>query len=273
MRSFFSGDLDAYRTFTDLADAIGGERPLCITLSVAGDHAMRIDMSTAATTAASAVDQARRQGDPIDLAFALAVLAQLEELDESTAAVHAREAVDLARMTGAQASLVFALYSLASVTKDTDPDQALIVCDECVRIDRTQRRAWSNACRAVAAGIHLQRGELAEGLLLYRSALHHFDFVGDRLQTSVLVSLMAEALAAVDPATAIQLAAIAESDAIAPNRTFGAPQNPNLAATLGELASSQLDPARSRAAAMSYDDALRFAFATIDRTDQQPEPR
>jgi predicted ATPase len=275
MRSFYSGDLHGYRTFTDLADAIPGERPLCITLNVAGDPSLRGDMSTAAAIVRIGVDHARERGDAVDLTFMLAVLATFETMSgEPAAAVHAREAVHLARTTGAQASLVFPLSVLASATRRTEPEQALMVCDECIRIDRTQRRQGSNACRATAAVIHLERGEVAEGLRIYRGALQHSDWVGDRLLVSVSLAVMAEALVPIDPPTAIQLAAIAESDVIAPFATFGAPHNPNLAATIRELESSELETARSTAAAMSYDDALRFAFATIDRlTDESPEPR
>jgi predicted ATPase/class 3 adenylate cyclase len=271
MWCFYSGDLDAYRTFTDLAQAIPGERPLCITINVAGQHAMRGDMSTAAVIARSAVDQARERGDAIELAFTLGVFAFFEStVNETMAAAYAREAVDLARTTGAQSALVYALSALAYATRRTRPDQALMVCHECVRIDRTQRRAWSNMCRAIAAGIHVQRGEIAEGLPLYRSALQHFDWVGDRLQISVLFAEMAEALAPIEPSTAIQLAAISESDTIAPYTTFGVAQFPNLAAAIGGVGSEQLETARSSAAVTSYDDALHFAFATIDRLTDEP---
>jgi hypothetical protein len=235
---------------------------------------MRGDISTAAAIARSAVDQARERGDAIALAFTLGVFAFFESpFDETIAAAYAREAVDLARTTGAQSTLVYALSALAAATRRTQPNQALMVCDECVRIDRTQRRAWSNMCRATAAGIHVRRGEIAEGLALYRSALQHFDWVGDRLQISVLFAEMAEALAAIDPLNAIQFAAISESDTIAPYTTFGVARFPNLAAAMGGVGSSQLETARSSAAVMSYDDALQFAFAAIDRlTDESPEP-
>jgi hypothetical protein len=116
----------------------------------------------------------------------------------------------------------------------------------------------------------VQRGEIAEGLPLYRSALQHFDWVGDRLQISVLFAEMAEALAPIEPSTAIQLAAISESDTIAPYTTFGVAQFPNLAAAIGGVGSEQLETARSSAAVTSYDDALHFAFATIDRLTDEP---
>jgi predicted ATPase/class 3 adenylate cyclase len=271
MWCFYIGDIDRHRTFTDLAQAIPGERPLYITINVAGQHSMRGDMSTAAAMARSAVDQARERGDAIELAFTLTVFAFFEAFfDETAAAAAAREAVEFARTTGAQSALVYALTALARATQRTQPDQALMVCDECVHIDRTQRRGWSNMCQATAASIHVQRGEIAEGLPLYRSALQHFDWVGDRTQISVLLAEMAEALAPIDPSNAIQLAAISESDTIAPYAILGVAQFANLAAAMGSLRSGELESARSTAAAMSYDDALRFAFATIDRLTDEP---
>jgi hypothetical protein len=274
MRSFWSGDLDGWRAFSDLAEAVPGARPLGIMLNVAGKPSMRGDMTTAADIARAVVDHARGRGDPVDLAYTLAILAGFEApLDAPTGAAHAREAVDIARKTGAQALLVYPLFALASATYHTDPAQTLMTCDECIRIDRTQRRMWSTACRTTAASIHVQRGETAKGLRLYRSALQHFDWIGERLQISLVLEVMAEALTTIDRQTAIQLAAISESGVIAPMTPFDSPQFPNLAATIAAVGNSQLEAARSTAGAMSYDDALRFAFATIDRlTDESPEP-
>jgi hypothetical protein len=86
--------------------------------------------------------------------------------------------------------------------------------------------------------------------------------------TLALASL-ADSLARIHPSLAIQVAAIAESDAITPSSPF------TVYATLGHLAQehpAEVAAAHARAATMSYEDAIAFVFDAIDRLIAEHRP-
>ncbi|HWS44890.1 MAG TPA: hypothetical protein VN636_03445, partial [Acidimicrobiia bacterium] len=266
MQAFYAGDLDGFRHFAELADTAPGERPACTTIGLAGSLSMHGDLSAAVPIAQAAVDHARHRRDRVSLAFLLGALASFEAatMDSAASVPHAREAVEIARATGAQSGLVFALYALANAQRYTEPDRALAVAEECVRIDRTQRRTWSNACRSAAAAVYIEQGDLGRALDLCRAGLQHFHWIGDRTQISVQLAVISEALAPVDASLAVQLAAIGESGAIAAYPFIDNPMMKNLAGGIEELGRDALEAERARAATMSYDDAIAFVFETLD---------
>ena len=78
---------------------------------------------------------------------------------------------------------------------------------------------------------------------------------------TVCLGDLAAGLAPIEPLPAMDLAALAESDAIAPFAAFGLPE----LATLAEERPADVASARDRVAKLSPDDATALVFTTIDR--------
>ena len=154
---------------------------------------------------------------------------------------------------------------LSIAAQRSDPDRALAAAEECVRLDHTHRRTWSTNCAALTAKLRVERGELAEGLRLWRDLLHQLAWSGEVGTLSLGLRALADSIADIDPALALELTAISESGAIAPFPAFDAlGQYERLAETFDELGPDALEAARSRAASMSYDEALEYVFDAID---------
>ena len=197
-----------------------------------------------------------------------ALLAMAEaRIDPRSALVHAEESVDVARQTPATSRLIFPLAIFTLAARAFDTDRALAAAEECDRIDRTDRRTYSGACQGMAAKIQIERGVFSAGLERWRDVLRRFEWSGELGQISMQLPGLADAIADRDPTLALQLAAIGDSNAIAPFATSGliaAPGFEKLASAVSQLGNDALETARARARSMSYDDAMTFIFDAID---------
>ena len=178
----------------------------------------------------------------------------------------AEEALAVARRIGGSVVTLYPLVAVISAATNTDPPldpaRALECAEECVHGDRTQRQTCSNIGRTLIARIRMTRGEIAEGLIVWRRVLEDYDERGERGVFTLSLPSLADALAHIDPSAAIQVAAIGESEAIARSPAFAS------FPALGRLAEerpTEVAAAHARAATMSYDDALEFVFATVDQ--------
>ena len=103
----------------------------------------------------------------------------------------------------------------------------------------------------------------------WREVLRSFDHDGLRIDFALSLISLASGLAGVNPLMAVEIAAIVESDAIAPIAAFA---SPDLAPLVEELA-TETEAARARAATMSYDDAIDVVFGAIDRLIAEHSPQ
>jgi hypothetical protein len=110
------------------------------------------------------------------------------------------------------------------------------------------------------ATMYMRRGEVPKGLTAWREVIRSMDDDGSRQTLSLALLSLAGVVADLNPPLAVQIAVIAESDAIAP---IAALTTPHLA-PLAEAFPTEVEAARTRATAMSYDDAMAFLFDTID---------
>jgi predicted ATPase len=262
MRDYVNGNLAEYRRMVELGHSALDEPSVRTLMSRAAAVILDGDVTTAVTLSGRTVEHARHGDDPIELSFALALNATFVSLHNPDSAVAtAEEALAVARRTGSAVALIYPLLALASAARRTDPARALEAAEECTRIDRTRRRSWSTTCKGTAAQIRIQRGEIAKGLTAFRDTLQHFDENGERLFVSLQIFALAEALVPTHPELAIELAAISESNAIAP---FASNTSPELNHLIDEHP-SLIAAARARAATMTYDQALSLTLTSIDR--------
>jgi hypothetical protein len=174
--------------------------------------------------------------------------------------------VQLARRLPTVSRSLWPLFVLTSVAH-SQPDLALLAADECSRLDRTDRRFHSVGCEGVAAKIRVENGELVEGLRQWRHVFEHYDWVGERSHLSITIAALADALAPTEPALAVHLATISESDVIASILPSGLTGNAvgNLSVAVEHVGPDLVQSARTQAASMSYDDAMAYIYETIDR--------
>jgi predicted ATPase/class 3 adenylate cyclase len=264
MRGMYTGELDQIDLFFE---PNGGNERLTIQEAVArtGRLAFRGDVAAAANVMRKAIMQARTNPDPITLSYALANLAVFESiLNHPDAQAHAEEAVALARQTGSRLVLLYPLVAL-TMPMNEDPERALAAAEECIHTDPSRRQLWATTCRSSAASIYFRRGSVNEGLRLRRSAIADFDRSGDHYNLAISIASTASNLASIHPEIAVQLAAIAESNAIAPIAVFDMPSLDNLGAAAKQVGPTALDGARSQAVSITYTDAVDFTLNTIDR--------
>ena len=162
--------------------------------------------------------------------------------------------------------LIYPLCQLSLVAQQRDPDRALAAAEESIRLDQTHRKAWSTLSEGSAAKLRVDRGDLATGLRLWRDVLRRLHWSGELGYLSLQLPSLADSIAGIDPILALQLTAISESGTIASFAAFDALAGyERLADTVDELGPDAVQAARSRAASMSYDEALEYVFAGIDR--------
>ena len=114
--------------------------------------------------------------------------------------------------------------------------------------------------------LRVNRGEVATGFRLFNDHLHRLHWSGEVFNIATQLPGIAEYIAGNDPERALQLAAIAESGAIAANPIFDAPVPFEwLTRLVDELGPEAVAAARTRAASMSYDEAMSYVFDSIDR--------
>ena len=266
MRALYTGHVDQISSFV-APGMVDEAASIHLALARTGELAMSGDMQAAADIMRPVIQDARSTQDLIPLSYALANLALFEaQLQHPEARAHAEEAVTLARATGSHSALLYPLLTLCMATQD-DPERVIATAQECTRIDHSKRRLWSTTCQAVAALVHIQQGATTEGLRLARSTLAHLDWTGDHFNLSISIVGLADRLAPTMPEVAVQLAAIAESQTIAPIAAFepNMPGLDNLGTAAEQVGPEALEAARSRTASMTYRDAIEFTLNTIDR--------
>src|SRR5204863_1639791 len=124
----------------------------------------RGDFVAAVSFGEAAVEAARQADDRACRANMLALLYMAEVglgADLERALTHAEQAVEVARPSPATSVLLHRLMILAVAFRSVDPDRALAAAEECIRLDRTNRKAWSTLCVGVEATVRLDRGEVA----------------------------------------------------------------------------------------------------------------
>jgi hypothetical protein len=255
---------------TDLAKGVSGPEPPATTSLMESLTAVSEgDAGRAASAARRAVEQAREEGDPIQLVWILATCAIVEAMHGSDRALPvAEEALAIAHRHGGTVIRLQPLKAVMGAAANTDPARVLEAAEETARIDRTRRQASARVARMLAARTRVTHGDIAEGLTEWRDIVSSYHDDGQRTDLALSLVALAGTLARIDSLLAVEIAAIAESDAIAP---VGAFVTPDLAPLVDELA-TEIDAARNRAATMSYDVALAFVFDAIDRLISVHDP-
>jgi len=140
---------------------------------------------------------------------------------------------------------------------------AIAATDELLRVDRTRRGWWARIADALVAELRFGEGtDMAQAIRDWRRAWLAYRDNGERFLVSNYLITLGNRLASTHPELALDFAAIAESDAIAAVAAFDA--WPNLQ-RLAEERPESTEAARQRAKGMSYDAAIDFAIAALDR--------
>ena len=263
-RAFFVGDLNEYRRASDLALLAGGSDPTPLTNNDAGVVALYDgDTASAIKWGRKGVERARRDADPVTLAFVLGQLSTFEALeDEPSALENAHEAVGLARGTGSTVVTFYPLLGLQNAAAYSDPSQSLAAAEESIRLDRTRRQSFRKLGRGRAAMLHLLSGDLIAGSAMCKEVVRSYADDGERSVLAMAVAGWADSVASFDPALAITLGAIAESDAIAAFSTFAT--MPLLAGFTDRYA-TEIAAARAEVEVLEYGEAVELLLATFDR--------
>lgn len=265
IRAMSVGDWDRYQEVGLLGIEADPDSPIMLGLRM-GEASMRADVTSALSMGNAAVEQSRRSDDPSGLSFMLSLLALVElAVDPTQGLTHAKEAVEVARRSPATSTLIYPLCQLSIAAAPSDPDLALAAAEECIGLDQTHRKTWSTLSEGTIVKLRLDRGELGPGLELWRDLLHRLHWSGEVFFLGMQLPGLADSIAGIDPRLALELAAISESGVIFPFAAFDAPGFERLANNVHQLGPDALQAARSRAAAMSYDDAIQYVFDGIDR--------
>ena len=262
-RAFFDGDMATWRSLERTAQSSPHSDASAVAIYMRAPIAIFDgDAEDAARWNRRAVEQARLDGDPAQLAFLLGQLSQFEWLTEEELGLRtAEDALAVARTTGSPVVTLHPLVALTFAARYLDPERALAAAAEVLRDDATQRRIPSNLVRASVAGIRVATGQVADGLAALRETLHSYDDAGERSVFTIVLSDLAALLAPINQSAAADLAVLAEGDAIAPFAAFGRPD----LAGLAKERSVDVASARARVAKLSPDDATALVFSTIDR--------
>ena len=192
----------------------------------------------------------------------------------SDAASHSEEALRVGRGVPGTIARQYPLLAVAACamaegggfTLDRsgfDVARGVAAAEEVAAIDRTQRRFWSTTVGSTVANALAARGDGAavDELVQWRAILGNHHEHHEPFMFVLLLANVAESLVDVEPALAIELAAIAESGAIAPTATFLV--FPNLIQRAAEDPETATD-ARARAALLTRDEAYERVLSTLD---------
>ena len=269
LRALHIGDWDRYRHVV----AIGTEADpdsLSMQMMAFGDAMTRADFPAAIAIIASTVERAREIEHPRLLSYALGLLS----LGEVGARHRSR------RRSGPRRGMrrrgprlprpitarLRAVHMLGIAALRPDPDLALAAAEECIRLDQSHRKLWSTLSAGTAAMLRVNRGEVATGFRLFNDHLHRLHWSGEVFNIATQLPGIAEYIAGNDPERALQLAAIAESGAIAANPIFDDAGALRMAHPPGRRTRARgRRSRRTRAASMSYDEAMGYVFDSIDR--------
>jgi predicted ATPase/class 3 adenylate cyclase len=272
LRAFHVGDTARYE---DVVSAANDADPdsLWMVGPAMGVAAMHGDVEAAIEIGARGIAQARTASEAIILAYLLSLTALGElSVEPDAAQAHAREAVDVARTCRATSTLLYPLCQLSMVLGVTggDPDEALEAAEECIRLDRTSRRAWSTVTESSAALLRFSRGERAAGLRAWSDVVRRFEWSGELGYLAMQLGGIANAAAEIDPAFAVDVAAIADCGRIVPFPVLTMLDGfPTLKAATEDAGSDAIDAARGRANRLSYQEALRFLLDGLARLATQ----
>ena len=271
MGAWLNSDQDALRRVALLAERLPDADAIAEPLFVRDIAAVVAgDFPAAASLARRCLAAARRAKDPWMLSNALASLANyLWVLEDAEAGALADEALAVARRPGGSAIRLYPQLIVAVVHAQSDPKVALDAAEECVQIDRTRRRMWARQASGSAACTRIRQGDVTGGLGRSRDAFLQMIDDGQRLAATILLCGLADALAHARPETAIEIAAIAESDAIAPFPSFTS--TPGLIQITEHHAVAIAD-AKTRVATLPHDDAVALVLQTIDRAVAETDP-
>jgi hypothetical protein len=263
VRAFFNGDMATFRGLADLARSSPPSDTSAVAIYLTAVGAMFDgNAEEAVATTQLAVEQARREDDPAQLAWLLGQLCGFQTMGAPDAALGtAEESLTVARAAGSPVMMLYPLMSMMIAARHVDPPRAIAAGEECERVDATQRQFHSNTVRAQLGAIRLAAGQIADGLAMSRAVLGTYHDNGERALYTVALCDVAHSLIPIDPVAAIALAAIAEGDDAAPYAAFGF-------SGLAELAAerrAEVSAARSRASKLTYDEATASVLATLDR--------
>ena len=196
-RAFFVGDLNEYRRASDLALLAGGSDPTPLTNNDAGVVALYDgDTASAIKWGRKGVERARRDADPVTLAFVLGQLSTFESLeDEPSALENAHEAVGLARGTGSTVVTFYPLLGLQNAAAYSDPSQSLAAAEESIRLDRTRRQSFRKLGRGRAAMLQLLSGDLIAGSAMCKEVVRSYADDGERSVLAMAVAGWADSVA------------------------------------------------------------------------------
>jgi hypothetical protein len=228
------------------------------------------DVERAISLAKDAIALARTTTRREELAFCLGFIAPFEQLvHPDDALTHALEGVALARECDSPVALLYPLLGVTMASAESNPAQSLAAAEECIRIDRSQRRTWSAPCRAQAARTRLATGDTVGAYNELRDLVLDVAHNGDRVMLSSLVLLTADTMTTTAPQIALQLVAIYESNAIAAwgDFTFF----PAVASLANEYP-AELEAARDAATKMTYSQAIDYVVSAIETATSITEP-
>ena len=265
-RAFLAGDLRSFDAFVTLTEQHPTGRTQARTVIGRSCYLLFTgEVDSAIELAHQATELARVQGQPSVLAWVSAFSAATEGYQDSRSMAvlaAAVEGVDVARRSGGVLGLLYSLFGLTVAARELDPELALAAAQECARLDRTERRTWAASSRLNVASLHLARGHIAAGLSAWLEALKPLTDNGERNMISAQIGTLAEALAPIEPQDAINLAAIAESPAIAARASF---VNGVKLAELAAVQTAAVTEAHARSVAYTYDEAMAIVTAIIER--------
>jgi hypothetical protein len=260
------GDWELYDEIASLAAETGTDSPATLSARM-GHETMRGDFDAARSTCRAAAALGEHAGSWAFVSYSLALLALAEgAVDPTQALADADAAVAVARRSSAASQRILPLFALSMVAQQSNPDRALDAADECIRLDRTHRKVWSGNCIGSAAKLHVDRGEIASGLRLWREMTQRLDWSGEMGQMTLLLPALADSLASIDPGLAVEVVGVSASGVIGPFAALEAVGNyERLPGALESVGSTAVESARARAASMTHDEAISAVYDAIDR--------
>jgi predicted ATPase/class 3 adenylate cyclase len=273
--AFLNGDIENYQHLQRRANTRGTTIAGAITDTIAA--MFDGDTVGAVERAQAGVDLARADGDDAQLAWLLAELTIMEAIVEHTtgggtrtaAAAHADEALAVAHRVPGTIARLYPLLAVVEAYKTLDLDRALWAVEQMSELDRTQRRWWATIAINSAANARAGVGDVMGQMAQWRTAIADFDERHERFMLAMLLANVSNELVAVDPAIAIELAAIAESGAIAPAPTFTV--QPALLRLAAERP-DEVSAARARAGSLPYRESVDAVLERLDRMIDEHAP-
>ena len=201
------------------------------------------------------------------IALVIAVYYQAMAGARSEARARSDQLLDLARQSRVPSLLAAALGAFGFVLVETDPDAATAAFEESVALTRAGASdgAFAGSLGELAL-LHAQAGNLAKALGVLRNAVVYTRDVGNRLQTSAVLTRAVEIIATAgqDEAAVVISSAVAYGDLRSQMLAVVEQQQSLLDQTRSQLGDTRYEAARARGARLSYDDLVAYTLAEID---------